>query len=116
MVDAPENQNFDQKNFLEFLENLWSGNFGLAMTYWAYGVLGGIVWGVGIFTLKPDPQGTLIWFVWFIFAVYYIIVYIGIWQAATKYSGRKIWAILAKFAVIVVVLPLVITLLKMLFQ
>ena len=99
----------EQKNLLE---NIWCGNVGLAMTYWVYGVLGGIVWGIGIFALKLDPQGDLMQLVWFLFAAYYFVVYVGIWQAANKYIGNKIWSILAKFAVIVVVLPVTIHFLK----
>ena len=54
MNEVKEEQVTDKKNLLE---NLWEGNLGLAMTYWVYGVLGGFVWGVGIFALKPDPEG-----------------------------------------------------------
>jgi hypothetical protein len=98
-----------QKNMLE---NLWEGNFGLAMTYWVYGVLGGFVWGVGILALKPDPEGDLIKLIWLIFTLYYFVIYVGTWKAANKYVGRKVWSILAKFAIIIVVLPVAIHLLK----
>jgi hypothetical protein len=98
-----------QKNLFE---NLWEGNLGLAMTYWVYGVLGGIVWGVGIAALEPDPRGALTSPVWFFFALYYFTVYVGIWRAANKFVGNKVWAILAKFAVIVVVLPIAIHFLR----
>ena len=101
-----------KKHVPDLLENLWEGNLGLAMTYWVYGVLGGIVWAVGIAALKPDPEGDLIKLVWFLFACYYFIVYVGIWQAANKFVGSKVWAILAKFAIIVVVLPVAIQFLK----
>jgi len=90
------------------LENLWEGNIGLAMTYWVYGVLGGIVWGVGIVAINPAPDGNLVKIIWFIFACYYFVIYVGVWKAANKFVGKKAWAILAKFAVIVVVLPIVI--------
>lgn len=99
----------EEKNLLE---HLWEGNLGLAMTYWVYGVLGGIVWGVGIFALKPDPEGELVKLVWLLFAGYYFVIYVGIWQAANKYVGSRIWAILAKFAIIIVTLPIVIHFLK----
>lgn len=109
MDEIKEEQVSEQKNLLE---NLWGGNLGLAMTYWVYGVLGGIVWGVGIAALNPDPDPDLIKFVWLLFASYYFVVYVGIWQAANKYVGSKVWAVLAKFAIIVVVLPLAIHFLK----
>lgn len=109
MGEVKEEQVPEQKNLLE---KLWEGNLGLAMTYWVYGVLGGIVWGVGIAALKPDPEGDLIKLVWLLFACYYFVVYVGIWQAANKFGGSKVWAILAKFAIIVVVLPVAIHFLK----
>lgn len=86
------------------------------MTYWVYGVLGGIVWGVGISALEPDPEGELLKVMWQLFACYYFVVYVGIWKAANKFSGNKAWAILAKFAIIVVVLPVVIHFLKSLVE
>ncbi|MDD4929608.1 MAG: hypothetical protein PHP85_10055 [Gallionella sp.] len=98
--------------FSSFVENLFTGNLGLAMTYWVYGVLGGIVWVVAIFSLNPEPEGDLIKLVWGLFACYYFVVYVGVWKAANKYIGSKVWAVLAKFAVIVVALPIAIHLLK----
>lgn len=91
----------------DLLENLWEGNLGLAVTYWVYGVLGGFVWGVGIYALEPDPKSDL-QIVLFFLTGYYFVVYVGIWRAANKYHGNKAWAILAKFVVIIVVLPTVI--------
>jgi hypothetical protein len=94
------------------LENLWEGNIGLAMAYWVYGVLGGIIWSIGIFAINPAPDGNLVKIIWFIFACYYFVVYVGVWKAANKFVGNKVWAILAKFAVIIVVLPAAIHFLK----
>ena len=96
----------------EYVADLFVGNVGLAVTYWVYGVLGGIVWAVGIVALNPDPNGDLVRLVWICLAVYYVFVCIGIWRAADKYSGNKAWAILAKFAIVVVALPTAIYLLK----
>src|ERR1017187_9557261 len=86
--------------------NLWEGNLGLAMTYWVYGVLGGFVWGVGILALKPE--GDLIKLVGLLFIIYYFVIYVGTWKAANKYVGSKVWAILAKFIIIIGVLPVAI--------
>lgn len=107
MDEVKEEQLPDPKK-LTLIENIWEGNLGLAMTYWVYGVLGGIVWAVGISALKPAPDSEFIKVVWLLFACYYFVIYVGIWQAANKYVGSKVWPILAKFAVIIVVLPLTI--------
>ncbi len=111
---VPEQKNLNKQvpEQKDLLENLWEGNLGLVTTYWVYGVLGGIVWGVSIAALKPDPEGDLVKLVWLLFACYYFVVYVGTWQAANKFVGNKAWAILAKFAIIVVVLPVAIHLLK----
>lgn len=45
-------------------------------------------------------------------AAYYFVVYVGIWRAANKFRGNKLWEILAKFVVIVTVLPIAISFLK----
>ena len=84
------------------------------MTYWVYGVLAGFVWGVSFIALQPDPEGKLIKIVGMLFLAYYFAVYVGIWNAANKYEGNKIWAILAKFVVIIVVIPTVIHLSRLL--
>lgn len=91
-----------------FLNNLWQGNLGLAMTYWVYGVLGGLVWLVGIIALDPQRETNSESFVLFSLIAYYFVVYVGIWRAASKYKGNRLWEILAKFVVIITVLPTVI--------
>jgi hypothetical protein len=95
-----------------FIEDLFYGNFGLAMTYWVYGVLGGIVWAVGIRSLGMDQESDEFKFTLFAFAAYYVLVYAGIWNAATKFSGSKVWSILAKFMVVIVAVPSVIHIFK----
>lgn len=95
-----------------FLVNLWEGNLGLAITYWVYGVLGGIVWAVGIASIAPKPEDDSTKFIWLCFYGYYFYIYVGIWNAATKYEGHRAWAILAKFITIIVALPVLIQLYK----
>lgn len=109
-----------------FIANLWNGNFGLPMTYWAYGVLGGIIWGAVLAALRPDspkysfqpaPESSDVEnFVYFLMAIYYLIVYVGIWKASNKFTGSKVWTVLAKFVVVLVTVPLGIRLLRMYFE
>lgn len=102
-----------------FIGKIWSGECGLAMTYWVYGILGGIVWGVAFATLysstshnyyQQEESDKTLFFI--AMAFYYFIIYVGIWNAANKYTGSKIWAVLAKFVVIIVVLPIAIKVLQ----
>jgi hypothetical protein len=80
-----------------FLGNLISGNFGLAKTYWVYGVLGAVI--VSIFLELADFNAMYI-AVLLLYFVYHIIVIIGIWRASAKYEGAKAWRVLARISVV----------------
>ena len=108
-MDSPEKQPPVEKIFLV---NIWEGNFGLATMYWVYGVLGGVVWVVGIVALDRPQESDTYKSMIFLLLLYYLCVYVGIWQAAPKYAGNKVWAVLAKFAVVVTVLPILIKFVK----
>lgn len=78
----------------------WNGNFGLAMTYWVYGIVAGFSWGIALTALQPEPgSGTARLFLT-LMSGYFIVIYVGIWRAANKYEGRRTWVYLAKFAVV----------------
>ena len=79
------------------ISNLWNGRFGLAKTYWLWGVLSGIPWGIALSLVKPGSNLAIL--VVLAVFVYYVIVHFGIWRAASEYEGAKAWAILAKIAV-----------------
>ena len=79
------------------ISNLWNGRFGLAKTYWLWGVFSGIPWGIALSLVKPGSNLAIL--VVLAVFVYYVIVHFGIWRAASEYEGAKAWAILAKIAV-----------------
>ena len=79
------------------ISDLWNGRSGLAKTYWLWGVLSGIPWGIALSLVTPGSNFAIILLLTFF--VYYIIVHVGIWRAASEYEGAKAWAILAKIAV-----------------
>jgi len=80
-----------------FFGKLVNGDYGLAKTYWLFGVLVAAI--VIVVINVPMPIG---WYLTIGIAAipYNILVYIGIWAAANKYQGHKAWAVLAKIAVI----------------
>lgn len=86
--------NVSEKGFFGKLAN---GDFGLAKTYWIYGVLAGIV--VNIVLSVVTSIGALV-FLMLAYIAYEIPVLMGTWRAANKYPGLKIWAILAQVAVV----------------
>jgi len=86
------------------------------MTYWVWGVLAGFVWAAAIAAAAPDsqfePDNDLHRVLKFSFIGYYVLIYIAIWQAATKYKGSKVWSVSAKFVLILTCVPIVVRLLR----
>ena len=93
-----------------FFRKLMDGDFGLAKTYWFYGFLVGIIFGV-VAQVVMSISPILYLLVLLIEIAYDIPLMIGIWRAANRYTGPKIWAILAKIAVILGVLSIIAALL-----
>lgn len=88
------------------ISDLWNGRSGLARTYWLWGILSGIPWGIALSLVTPGSNFAI--FVLLAFLVYCVIVHVGIWRAASEYEGAKAWAILAKIAVAITPVCLVI--------
>lgn len=78
-----------------FFNKLSRGDYGLAKTYWLYGI--GVGFPVSIvFSIIKSPG--MIAIALLAYAAYEIPVLIGIWHSSTKYTGPKVWAVLAKVA------------------
>lgn len=105
-----------EPNHENFIARVWNGNAGLAVIYWIYGVFAGLLWGIAFSLLAPAPDSGSAKLFLVCIAVYFIIVYVGIWRAASKYQGKKTWAVLAKFAAVlgalITVVPVVFGLLQ----
>lgn len=83
---------------MEAISNLWNGRSGLAATYWGWGVLGSLLWGVALSLVKPGSAIAMLAVL--VFFAYIMAVHVGIWRAASQYEGARVWAGLAKAAVI----------------
>lgn len=95
-------------NAKDFFGKLANGDFGLAKTYWLYGVL--VVVVVSIITSLSDIRSAAFETVFLLgVLVYAILVNMGVWRAANKYQGPKVWANLAKFFVFIAAVRLTIT-------
>lgn len=99
-----DNSNFEKKQ--NFWTKLINGDFGLLDTYWGYAVLKLVVIFLLVFlvsvlfSIDQSSPSFLIPFLMSLIA-YETVVHIGVWRAAKKYSGNKIWAILAQGMVII---------------
>lgn len=120
IISAPTNDELyvriEQSSNENFIMRVWNGNAGLAMSYWIYGVIASFIWGISLRVLQPVPgSGTAKLFLTCMVA-YFFVVYVGIWRAANKYQGKKVWVSLAKFAVVLGALVTVVPVIVGLFQ
>lgn len=76
-----------------FFRQLARGGYGLAKTYWLFGgVVGVVVSAIAGFIPSASATAPLL----LVHAPYQALVVTGVWHAASKYNGRKLWAVLAK--------------------
>ncbi len=93
-----------------FFKKLRDGDYGLAKTYWLYGIVVGIVFAFieRLILMAMGKEGVLlalvIVLVSFVYAVFFQIQ--GLWRAAKKYQGSRIWAILAQIVVVVTIISI----------
>ncbi|MFT6909603.1 MAG: hypothetical protein ACJAS1_006326 [Oleiphilaceae bacterium] len=111
--------NFDVLDKLkQFFSNLAQGNFSLPMTYWVLGVLASFVWAVAFVSIKNffdfDTNNEAVKFLYFLMIAYLVVVYMGIWNSAGKYTGPKVWQIMGKFIVVITAIPIILGALKLL--
>jgi len=95
-----------------FFSKLSGGDFGLAKTYWLYGVVVGIIGTIVVTAMSKAGNFALL--LYFGLVAYQVVVAIGIWNASNKYTGSKIWAVLAKIAVVLGIIQLASTIFMLL--
>ena len=79
-----------------FIKQLIDGDFGLAKTYWLYFVVGSNL--LLMFPISSSSFGLIVVSV-LAAIVYVIVVLTGVWNSASRYTGSKIWSVLAKIIV-----------------
>jgi len=89
------------------IANLFEGNYGLPKTYWLYGALAGIVLGLVLGLTISITKSVLVALIAIILLwVYQVFITIAIWNAASKYPGSKVWAVLARLGTVVGIVQL----------
>lgn len=84
--------------------SLWRGNYPLAVTYWGWAVVGGLLLrAFANFLIQTAPPGgvgsAFIAIVVLATIAYQILVGVGVWRSANRYTGWKTWAVLAQAGV-----------------
>lgn len=80
------------------VKQICQGDAGLAVTYWGYGVVGSVLLGIPLAFVTPGS--VLAIFAAFSCIGYALLVNFGVWRAAGKYQGPKIWSFLARAAIV----------------
>jgi len=103
-----------------FIVRLWRGDVPLVRAYWVYGVLVVFILRIALLTTTyaavafiPNLEiaDNVVNLIGLLVLVYAVIVMTGVWRSATRYASikpnRKIWAILAKCAVVFSIIALI---------
>lgn len=91
-----------------FFGKLAHGEFGLARTYWLFGFLPAI--GINLLSNFVVTSVAGLFLLTLVYGAYDILVILGVWRAAKKYEGPKLWAYMAKAFMILGVIGLTISL------
>jgi len=85
------------------LYRLQSGYYGLFKTFWLWGLIGSTVLATAIAVVLLSLPNTFTFILSQVIPpIYGIIWSIGVWNAATNYTGPAIWAKLTKFYIVTV--------------
>jgi len=84
---------------MEFLSKLKSGEFGLAKTYWLFGVIIFLPINILLDTGLLSFEALLLVYAPMLTYLYFWTI--GCWIAATNYEGAKIWTILTKIILVI---------------
>jgi len=91
-----------------FLKKLRDGDYGLAKTYWLYGIVVSAVFGfiTRMILMATGRDGLLFVFGLVILGLIYTVFFQapGLWRAAKRYQGPKIWAIFGQIVAVIAVI------------
>lgn len=94
---------------MEFIKELWRGNVKLVITFWIvsfignalFATLGGFLEGIGFYDQFTNKKQFIILSFSIIFILFYFFTLVCVWKSSSKYTGRTLWATLAKIYVVI---------------
>jgi len=89
-----------ETHHLTFYEKFTAGEFGLAKTYWLFGVVPAFF--VGLAMRVVSTSSSVFW-IGALFIAYQLILLVAIWNAGKKYKGSRVWPLLAFLMVLMAV-------------
>jgi len=88
------------------LRRLWRGAVPLGEAFWSYAMLGGTALNLAatllaMASLAMDAPGVLAALIFALPIPYNLLVLVAVWRSAAAYQGRRLWADLARMAILV---------------
>lgn len=93
-----------------YARQLWRGEISLPETYWIWGVAFSVIQGI-IVRLIPPVIGAILLP---LLLAYSVFIWVAIWRSSGHYAGPRIWAGLARLAVVGGVVMAVLAILRVL--
>jgi hypothetical protein len=90
---------------ITFFSLIWRGAFSLPIQLWLVFILGGkLVSIISIYIMSTVGMKEVSLICLSVFIIYYFIAGVGVWRAADKYKGPKIWTYLSKLFVLIAII------------
>ncbi len=81
-----------------YLRRLWRGEIQLPETYWIWGVACSVIQGIVVRVIKPPPVIDFMLLPYL--TAYSVFIWVAIWRSSGHYAGPRVWAELARLAVV----------------
>jgi len=78
-----------------FFSSLWRGEVPLAQSYWIWNVIESVLFSI-IFYLALGILPIVAFLLWFLQVGYAVFISVAMWRSANRYTGRPLWATLAR--------------------
>jgi hypothetical protein len=90
---------------IRLLRRLWSGEVPLVRTFWDFGIIGGTALNalttvLSLALLAADGLETAALAAFLMPVPYNLLIVVAVWRSASAYQGRRLWASLARLAII----------------
>lgn len=90
---------------IRLVRRLWRGEVPLARAFWDFGIIGGTALNalttvLSLALLAADGLETVALAAFVLPVPYNLLIVVAVWRSASAYQGRRLWAGLARLAII----------------
>ena len=78
-----------------FFSSLWRGEVPLAQTYWIWNVIENVLFSMFLY-LALEIRPVVAFLLYALQVAYAVFISVALWRSANRYTGRPLWATLAR--------------------